>query len=62
MNQTDPQATNPSTSSDEVEHRRGTDDRRGEVKPEENPLPSSPTPDEEALRKGEEILSRVKPY
>lgn len=42
--------------------RRGEDDRRGAVNPAENPAPSSPPPDEDAIRKGEENLERVKPY
>jgi hypothetical protein len=41
---------------------RGTDQRREPVNPAQNPAPSSPEPDREALRKGEEILERVKPY
>jgi hypothetical protein len=41
---------------------RGTDDRRNEVKPHENPAPSSPEPEEDAVREGEEKLGRVKPY
>ncbi len=42
--------------------RRGEDDRKGRVNPAENPAPSSPAPDEEAVRKGEQNLDRVKPY
>ena len=38
------------------------DDRRGEVKPSDNPRPSSPEADEAAVREGEEKLRRVKPY
>lgn len=41
---------------------RGEDDRRGTVDPAQNPAPSSPAPDEEAVRAGEEALERVKPY
>lgn len=41
---------------------RGTDDRRSKVNPAENPAPSSPEPDQDALRKAEENLDRVKPY
>ncbi|MBV9311471.1 MAG: hypothetical protein JOZ73_11595 [Solirubrobacterales bacterium] len=41
---------------------RGQDDRTGEVNPAENPAPHSPEPDEDAIRKGEEILDRIKPY
>jgi hypothetical protein len=42
--------------------RRGTDERRETVDPSQNPAPSSPEPDREALEKGEETLERVKPY
>ncbi len=38
------------------------DDRRGDVKPSDNPRPSSPEPDADAVREGEEKLERVKPY
>ncbi len=38
------------------------DDRRSPVNPTQNPMPSSPVADEEAVRKGEETLERVKPY
>jgi len=41
---------------------RGEDDRTGEVNPAENPAPQSPEADEDAVRKGEEILDRIKPY
>ncbi len=40
----------------------GRDDRRGTVNPNDRPVPSSPEPDEQALKKGEETLERVKPY
>ena len=39
--------------------RRGTDDRRGTVRPENHPAPRSPAPDEEAVRKGRDVLDRV---
>ena len=42
--------------------RRGTDDRRGTVRPSDDPAPVSPPPDEEAVRKGQDVLERVKPY
>jgi hypothetical protein len=42
--------------------RRGTDDRRGTVRPGDDPAPVSPPVDEEAVRKGEDVLYRVKPY
>jgi hypothetical protein len=42
--------------------RRGDDDRRGQVKPSDNPAPRSPEADEEAIRQGEEKLDSVKPY
>lgn len=38
------------------------DDRRGETKPTDNPVPSSPEADADAVREGEEKLERVKPY
>jgi hypothetical protein len=41
---------------------RGEDDRRGTVNPADSPAPSSPAPDEDAVRKGEESLERIKPY
>ena len=46
----------------ETAGRRGTDERREAVNPAQNPAPSSPEPDREALRHGVEILDRVKPY
>jgi hypothetical protein len=57
--------TNQETTQQEngPERRRSrADDRRGEVKPTDNPVPSSPEADEEAVRQGEEKLERVKPY
>lgn len=41
---------------------RGSDDRRGSVNPADSPAPSSPAPDEAAVRAGEEKLDSVKPY
>jgi hypothetical protein len=41
---------------------RGADDRRGEVRPKDDPAPRSPAPDRDAVEKGERILERVKPY
>jgi hypothetical protein len=41
---------------------RGADDRRTLVRPQDDPAPSSPAPDRDALAKGEEILARVKAY
>lgn len=38
------------------------DDRRGDVKPTDNPVPRSPEADEAAVREGKEKLKRVKPY
>lgn len=52
----------PFHSTAESAGRRGKDDRRGEVNPADNPAPTSPAPDKDAIRKGEEILQRVKPY
>ncbi len=43
-------------------YERGTDDRRGTVRPADDPAPASPAPDEDAVRKGEDVLERVKPY
>lgn len=42
--------------------RRGADDRRSPVRPEDDPAPRSPEPDRDAIDKGEEVLERVKPY
>ena len=42
--------------------KRGRDDRRGSVRPGEDPAPVSPAPDLEAIRKGEEMLERIKAY
>jgi hypothetical protein len=41
---------------------RGADDRRGSVRPWDDPAPVSPAPDREAIRKGEDILERIKAY
>ena len=41
---------------------RGTDERREPVDPVQNPAPTSPEPDREAVEKGQEMLERVKPY
>lgn len=38
------------------------DDRRSQVNPADNPRPSSPEPEADALREGLEKLDRVKPY
>ena len=38
------------------------DDRRGTVNPADNPRPSSPDAESDAVREGEEKLERVKPY
>lgn len=47
---------------DQTWGRRAGDDRRSEVKPTDNPVPSSPEPDADAVREGQEKLDRVKPY
>jgi hypothetical protein len=52
----------PRASTPERPARRGTDDRRGTVRPGDDPAPVSPPVDEEAVRKGEDVLARVKPY
>lgn len=41
---------------------RTTDDRRRTVSPNDKPVPSSPEPEHEAVRAGEEKLERVKAY
>lgn len=38
------------------------DDRRGQIQPTDNPVPSSPEADADAVRDGKEKLERVKPY
>lgn len=38
------------------------DDRRSQVNPADNPRPSSPEPEADAVREGMEKLDRVKPY
>src|SRR5436305_10488212 len=48
------------SSTQDVAGRRGTDDRRQPVDPATNPAPSSPEPDQEAVRKIEVTLDRVK--
>lgn len=53
---------NPNADENKEAVQRGKDDRRGTVNPGQNPAPSSPEPDPEAVRKGEETLERVKPY
>lgn len=46
-----------------IQGNRGTgDDRRSQVNPADNPRPSSPEPEADAIREGEEKLDRVKPY
>lgn len=52
----------PHESTSESAAKRGKDDRRGTVDPAQNPAPSSPEPDHDAIRKGEEKLDRVNPY
>jgi hypothetical protein len=49
-------------SQDQTDSPRKTDDRRSEVRPTDNPVPSSPAPDADAVREGEEKLERIKPY
>ncbi len=41
---------------------RGDDDRKNTVNPADNPAPSSPAPEPDAVREGEDKLERVKPY
>jgi hypothetical protein len=42
--------------------KRGADDRRRRVRPSDDPAPTSPAADAAAVRTGEEVLDRVKPY
>jgi hypothetical protein len=49
------------TRQDQQQH-PSRDDRRGTVNPAENPRPSSPEAEADAVREGEEKLDRVKPY
>jgi hypothetical protein len=42
--------------------RRGADYRKTAVRPQDDPAPSSPAPDREAVAKGKDILERVKAY
>jgi hypothetical protein len=58
--QTDPD--DPRQSTQDTAGRRGSDERRQPVDPAQNPAPRSPEPDQEAIRKSEETLERVKPY
>jgi hypothetical protein len=51
-----------SNTQDETGGTHKIDDRRSEVKPTDNPVPSSPEPDGDAVQQGEEKLERVKPY
>jgi hypothetical protein len=41
---------------------RGNDDRRRAVDPTDRPVPTSPEPEEDAVKNGQEKLDRVKPY
>jgi hypothetical protein len=50
------------TNEENITPRRGEDDRKHSVDPAQNPAPSSPEPDERAVKDGEEALERVKPY
>jgi hypothetical protein len=56
------QPTSPHRESTPAAILRGADDRRTRVRPQDDPAPSSPPPDRDALAKGEEILARVKAY
>jgi len=38
------------------------DDRRGTVDPSQSPTPSSPEPNDQAVKQAEETLERIKPY
>jgi hypothetical protein len=52
----------PHQSTPEAAGRRGRDDRKGEVNPADNPAPSSPEHDDDAVRKGAERLNSVSPH
>ena len=52
----------PNESAADVAGQRGRDDRKSEVNPAENPAPSSPEHDDEAVRKGEDSLNSVSPH
>lgn len=57
------QASAPPVDEDTHDFRTvGNDDRRGTVRPTDNPAPRSPAADEDAVREGREKLDRVKPY
>ncbi|HTX29958.1 MAG TPA: hypothetical protein VMD09_01160 [Solirubrobacteraceae bacterium] len=54
--------TTPQNQEAELQDSPSRDDRRGQVNPADNPRPSSPEPEADAIREGEEKLERVKPY
>ena len=62
MSQTD-DVTQPDLEiDDETAPTRRIDDRRSEVKPTDNPVPSSPEPEPSAVKDGQDKLDRVKAY
>lgn len=56
------EATQQDQQSETQSDRAAGDDRRSAVNPADNPRPSSPEADADAVREGEEKLDRVKPY
>ncbi len=57
-----PYSDEPYESTADSAVRRGHDERREAVNPADNPAPSSPEADDDAVRKAAEVLERVKPY
>ena len=62
MTQRDDISQQDQKSENQTVNRVGRDDRRGSVNPADNPRPSSPEAEADAVREGEEKLERVKPY
>lgn len=62
MSEREPIPTDERMSTFESAGRRGTDDRRTPVHPADDPAPVSPDPDRDAIKRGEDVLKRVKPY
>ena len=62
MSEREDRSTELRESTSDSAGQRGTDDRRRSVRPGDDPAPVSPPPDRDSIRKGEEILERVKAY
>jgi hypothetical protein len=62
MNNRDEFSQQDLESEDQTSSPRNGDDRRGDVKPTDNPVPRSPEAEEDSVRAGKEKLDRVKPY